>query len=215
MFRKRADPLDGIRPRFDNVPLTPFTQEQLMTISSSPRRGASNAVAILALLIALAALFFALCTDPMKPGFAFKVPFSSALSAYDLQSPTGAYKSEMQMELNQDFRAFTELQSKLDKRGTKEKLDSLKIESEHDFKTKKDDEEVECKILLVKYDSKKKKDFKEVVIMKKDKDSGFWVRAYEMSARDVEATNKDLAKKMREHSGEVDLPRFGPGGPGQ
>ena len=181
-----------------------------MTISSSPRRGASNAVAILALLIALAALFFALCTDPMKPGFAFKVPFSSALSAYDLQSPAGAFKSEMQMEMNADFRAFSELQQKVDRRGTREKLDSLKIESEHDFKTKKDDEEVEYKILLVKFDAKKKKDQKEVVTMKKDKDSGIWMRSFDVNAREVELTNKDLAKKMREYSGEPEMPRFNP-----
>jgi hypothetical protein len=190
--------------------LQPFTQEHPMTISTAPRRGASNAIAVFALLIALAALFFALCTDPLKPGVAVKVPFSSALSAYDLQTPAGAYKSEMQMEMNGDLRALSEHRQKVDRRGIKEKLDSLKIESEHDFKLKRDDEEVEFKILLVKYDAKKKKDQKEVVTMKKDKDSGIWSHDF-LSARDVEATNKELAEKMRKHQG---APEFQPIGPG-
>lgn len=179
-----------------------------MTIANSPRRGASNAVAVLALIIALAALFFALCTDPIKPGFAFKVPFSSALSAYDFESASGAYKSQMQAQMNMDIRAMIELERKVRDKETKEKLDTLKIDSEHDFKSakNKDEEEIEYKVLLISY-KLKGKDKKEYVAMKKDKESGIWTRGF-VSAGEVDATNKDLAKKMREYSGEPDLPRF-------
>lgn len=169
-----------------------------MTVSSVSRRGASNVVAVIALVIAIAALFFALCSDPIKPGFALRAPFTSGLSSYDFSNPTAAYKSQLQMENNMDIRALMELRNKLKDKELKEKVDTLSVDSELDFKSKKKDEEIDYKILFIKYKSKGK-DKKEYVAMKKDADSGLWQSSY-LSTYDVESTNKELAKKMREYS---------------
>jgi prepilin-type processing-associated H-X9-DG protein len=169
-----------------------------MTISNSPRRGASNAVGVLALLVALAALFFALCTDPMKPGFALRMPFSSGMSGYDFETPAGAYKAQMEIEMNMDIRAMMEFEKRMrmKDKDTKERLDTLKVAKESEYKGKKNDEEVEYKILFVEYKNKGK-DRKEVVVMQKDKDSSLWKRSY-VSEFEVETTNEPLAKEMKD-----------------
>ena len=177
-----------------------------MTRSSTPRRGASNAVGVIALVLAIVALFFALCSDPMKPGFALRMPFGSGLSGYDFESAQGAYKSEMQAEINMDIRAMMELQRRMKDKDMKEKLESVNVDSEADFKSKKGDDEIEYKVLCVKFKNKGK-DKKEVVSMRKDKDSGLWRHGF-LSDFEVEGTNKELAKKMREWPSK----EAGPGG---
>ena len=171
-----------------------------MTLSSSPRRGAANGVAILALILALAALFFALCSDPFKSGFSFKVPFSSGLSGYDVETPAGMYKSQIEIEVNRDIRAMLELERRFDRKELKEKLDTLKIDSEADFKVDKKDSKDpftgEYKILFVSY-KRDSKDQKEVVAMEKHRDSGLW-RSRGAPLMEINEKNKELAKKIQD-----------------
>lgn len=165
-----------------------------MNDSTAPRRG--NGLAMFALIIAIVALFFALCTDPFKSGVGLKVPFSSGLSGYDTDTAGGMYKSQLEMRVNQDIRALIELDRRRKDKELKERLESLTIDSEADFKTKKDDEDAEYKILFIKYKNKGK-ERKEVASMRKDKDSGLWESGF-VSDFDVEKTDKELAKKMRD-----------------
>lgn len=171
-----------------------------MNDSTAPRRG--NGLALFALIVALAALFFSLCYDPLKPGFGLKVPFSSGLSGYDTDTASGMYRTELEVRYGIDLRAELELERRLRSKEDKEKLDTLKIEPEIEVKLDRDDKDNytgEVRVLLVSYkqDGKERKD---VITMEKHRESGLW-RRHEVSLDQIGAKHKDAAKKMDEWRG--------------
>jgi hypothetical protein len=185
------------------------------------RRGGAftGIVAVLALLVALAALFLVIFRDPFSPGFKMVWnPVASPLSRYDLSTAAAAYKSELQIEINRDFRAAMELSQRLREKELKEMLDTLEVKKEVDLKlperkpgppvaskepgkdskaTKASDEKTrEMKVLFLTF----KKDGKvqhKVQVMERHADSGLWKRSL-VSAFEVQGTNDELAKEMRE-----------------
>jgi hypothetical protein len=169
-----------------------------MIRSCLPRRGAGNpmAVAVIALVIALLGVVLTLCRDPYKSGFGFSNPFGDGLGGYDFDSASGAYKAQLEIEQIRDIRANLALQRKLNGKELKERLDTLKVEKEVDFKKKEKDKSVDYKVLFISY-KQKGEDRKEVVTMTKDADAGIWHRQY-LSSSDVEKDNKDLAREMRD-----------------
>lgn len=168
-----------------------------MVYSSTRRRAAGNpmAISVIALVVAVIGLGLALFRDPMKPGFAFSNPFGDGLSGYDFDSPTAAYKSELEIEKKRDLRAMLALQQKVKDREVQEHIDTLKVEEEVDYKKKDKDRAVEYKVLFTSYKENGQAK-KRVVSMEKDTDTGIWHRRY-LSPYDVEKDNKELGRKMQ------------------
>jgi len=154
---------------------------------------------VVALIIALAALVIALCRDPMQSGLALRNPFNP-LGGYDVETAAGAAKSQLEMRMKNDVRAFAEMERRMKDKQLEEKVSTFRVESEADFKRdKKDDADKkspwtgECKILFVTYKDDGK-DKKEVYSMEKH-NSGMWDRRGP-SSFEVGTTNKELQKKM-------------------
>jgi hypothetical protein len=168
-----------------------------MNRSFVSRRAAASpmSIAITALVVASIGLILALFRDPLSPGFGFSNPFGDGLSGYNFDSPASAYKSEMEMEMKRDLRAFIALNHKLKSKETQEHLDTLKVDEEVEFKKKEKDGTTDYKVLFTSY-KRKGAVKKEVITMENDAESGLWHRRY-LSPYDVEKDNKELAKKMQ------------------
>jgi len=139
---------------------------------SRPRRGVWPLVttalfAMLAMGAAAASLYLS-----MRPS---QFPGTS-LDNYDMSSPAEAYKSTIDMLLNADMRAITEINSQLYATEHREKRDSLAIEREISSNGHKG--------LLIRY-MKDGIERKEVVWMERDSSSGMWTEGY-LSISDID-----------------------------
>src|SRR6202030_3838537 len=105
-------------------------------------------------------------------------------------------KSQMQMELNRDFRARLEFESRMDTQDLQERFDTFKVEKEVSYQRDKKEKKRlrdgtgEFMILFVTF-QRKGETSREVVTMEKNA-SGIWTRGY-LSVYDVRPTNKELA----------------------
>lgn len=168
-----------------------------MLTSSNARPG--RFAAIVSVLLSATALIVAVCREPLSPGFALRNPLNSPLDDYQFDTPKNAARSLMQMELNRDFRARLEYESRMDSNDLREQFNTFKVEKEvsfhRDTKERKRgrDGTGEFAILFVSYE-RKGEVCKEVVTLEKDR-SGIWARRY-LSIYDVRASNKALADEM-------------------
>jgi hypothetical protein len=132
----------------------------------------SGAAVVLALL-ALALHFFA---DPLGPG----------LARYDLTTPQAAVRSEMQMRLHHDARAVLELQALAEEGRLKEKIDTLEVRKEVDWK--------DGKVLFITYLENGTRRYS-AAGFEKDARTGSWLPV-PLSLAEVRAENADLAKQI-------------------
>jgi hypothetical protein len=185
------------------------------------RRGGAftGFIAFLALLIALAALFLAVFRDPFGPVSKMNWdPAGGGLAQYDFSTPAAAYKSDLQMRYNADFRAMLEVSRRLQQKELKEQLDTLDIKKEVDVKVPqpepsdfplpildgKDDKAQaprdgkfrDVKLLFLTYKKDGETQHK-VEAMERHADAGLWKSTY-VSRHQVEQVNKDLANEIRD-----------------
>jgi hypothetical protein len=167
------------------------------------RRGGAfaNFVAVLALVIALGALFYAVFRDPFGSAYSMRNPFGSPLSRYDLASASGAFKSQLQMRYNTDVQAEIELQKRFNPEF-KEQIDTLEIKREADFKRTalgppgQSGKPIEIKLLFTTYKRKGETQYK-VESMEKHEESGMWRPSY-IDPQEIERTDKTLAQEYRD-----------------
>lgn len=157
-------------------------------IDDRPRRAARRsgrggaawvlwALASLSLLVALVALGVAFFRDPLGSG----------VSKYDFSSPRAALESRMKIEMNRDMRAMMELESLFEGKRQKERLDTLEVRKEAEFRDKT--------LLFIAY--KQDGVYKYSIYgFEKDAGTGYWREKY-VSDYDVEKENKELAAEMR------------------
>ena len=135
-------------------------------------------MALVALLLSLGTIAFQLKSKPLGEG----------IDKYSFAEPLEAYKSTLQMNMNQDILAQIQFNAAISDRKTKEQLQTIKVHKtrEHSGKT----------ILFIEYNEAglpKRK----VVGMEKDAGSGFWHKDY-TSTYEVEDKNPVLAAEMKE-----------------
>ncbi len=159
-------------------------------------------LAFLAFLLGGAALFVALCRDPLQPGFVFRSPMSDSLEGYDISSPTAMEKTAVQATLNGDVRALAELESRRAKKY-KETIDTLtatEIDVTEQPKKKGEGHSGQFKILLAKFKSGGE-ETKQILAYEKNSESGLWEKVPDPSKlieriKDAEQTNK-IAEFMK------------------
>jgi len=174
------------------------------------RRGAvsSGVLARFAFAFSLIALFLVLFRDPLGPIYRFNWnAFGSGLEGYDFSSPSGALKSELKMQANNDFRAAIELSRRLGGRLAKEKFNTLEIKKEVEVQVpeerrrarlnaKKGGKTRPVKLLFITY-KRDGESRNSVESFEKDEDTGFWKPAHVLSY-EIEDIDKELAKEMRD-----------------
>jgi hypothetical protein len=169
------------------------------------RRGSgfANVVAVLALLIAVAALAYAVCHDPNGPITKMRNPLDPPLVGYDFSSPAAALKADMQMQSKGDLRAHAELTKQIRGPELKEQLDSLEVKKEADFKQPdplagpgQAGKFRDLKLLFVTFKKNGESQYT-VEALVKHPDSGLWQRTVFNYAY-AEATDKALAKEVRD-----------------
>jgi hypothetical protein len=133
-------------------------------------------VPAVALVVALAALAWSLFRDPMGPG----------LRGYDLSTPKGTLRAELEMALNMDVRAAIELEYRRNAARSKEKLKTLEVRKQADWKG--------TTILFVTYLRKGLRQH-EVVGYEKNAEAGIWAPKF-VSSYDVRSDNRELAEAM-------------------
>jgi hypothetical protein len=151
---------------------------------------------VISLIIALAALAVALLRDPFKPGFGVSNPLDDGLGKYDLKTAAGAYKAQMEIDLNGDLRAVLAIAHRMKNQELKEQIETLKIAKELDYTKKAKEKSTDYRILFTTY-KENGEEQKRLVTMKKDPESGFWRRSF-LGSYDVEKDNKELAQQMRD-----------------
>jgi hypothetical protein len=126
----------------------------------------------------------------------FRNPLGHGMSRYKFSTPKEALVSTAEMEMNQDIRALLEYQAVQGKPRIKERLKTLVVSKEADWKDKK--------VLFILYEEKGEKKY-QTVSFEKDTDSGLWYRTY-VSSYEVQKEDKALAEEMRawEAKGEKD-----------
>jgi hypothetical protein len=147
-------------------------------------------LASLALLAALAALGLVL----------FRNPLGAGVGRYNFSTPRDALFSGLEMDANHDLRAYIELHQIAEGPQIKEKLKTLEVRYEREYKGKK--------ILFISYEEKHEKKH-ETAAFEKDAASGLWLRRF-VSDYEVEKDDRNLAEEMRNWSANGDLgPRRG------
>jgi hypothetical protein len=126
----------------------------------------------------------------------FRDPLGSGMKRYDFSTPKAALNSQLQIQQNKDIRALMELSDLTDGPRLKEKMETLQVTREADWKN--------IKVLFVSYNEKGKTKH-DVEGFEKNADCGLWVRKY-VSSYEVAKGDKQLAKDMEEweKSGEGD-----------
>jgi hypothetical protein len=137
----------------------------------------SVALSLIALGIASTALGFVLFRDPLGAG----------IGKYDLSTPKSSLESRLKIQLNNDVRALLELERQIQGKKLKEKLDTLEIRKEAEFRGRK--------ILFVAYKSDGINKYS-LEYVEKDANTGYWLPTF-VNSYDVEKENKDLAVQMR------------------
>src|SRR5262249_6944987 len=112
-----------------------YEADHLEPTPPSIRRRGGGMLARLAFVFSLLALFLVLFRDPLGPIYRLKWnAFGSGLESYDFSSPSASLKSQLEMEVNNDFRAAIEFSRRLGHKRVKEKLDTLEIKKEVEVK---------------------------------------------------------------------------------
>lgn len=161
----------------------------------------TGVIAVLALLV----LFLSIFRDPNGAIYQFRNPLRSHLAGYDFSSAADAYKSDLQMQSRADLPAMVELERQLRSYELKEKLETLEIKREADFK-RIDKQPLEgpgaapktheLKLLFVTFKSKGETKHK-VESYEKHEGTGLWRPSF-IDAYSVEQTDPALAKDMRD-----------------
>lgn len=125
----------------------------------------------------------------------FRDPLGSGISKYDFSTPRAALVSRMKIEANKDIRAMIEFESRVHSKEQKEKIDTLEVRKEADFRGKK--------ILFVAFKAKGVNKYS-IEGFEKDANTGYWLPSY-VGSFEVEKDDKELAEQMRrwEKSGEL------------
>jgi len=139
-------------------------------------------LAVLTFLLAAATAGYVVYRDP---------PWGR-LSRYDFSTPEGAQRSHLQMERNGDIQAMIELNRKIDRRKTGERLESLSVKKTVEFQGKKG------LFTTYKIDGKTKKT---VEWFEKDADSGYWKPTF-VSPFEMEKTDKAQAEEVKKWQAE-------------
>jgi hypothetical protein len=131
-------------------------------------------VALLALAVSIFAAAWAYFHDPLGKG----------LGAYDFSTPEGAVRSELEVQLNQDWRARLEMDAIRNAKRHQEFLDSLEIHKTLDYDrtgeariANDSDYEPVWKVVLLTYrqEGRKQHSYR---FFRKHKESGMWLQAY-------------------------------------
>ncbi|HVS38438.1 MAG TPA: MJ0042-type zinc finger domain-containing protein [Gemmataceae bacterium] len=117
----------------------------------------------------------------------FRDPLGGGMKRYRFSTPKDSLISQLQIEQNKDIRAMMELTALGNDPKVKEKLRTLEVRKEADWKGDK--------ILFIVYEDKGVKKY-ETTAFERDVDSGVWFPKY-VSRFDVENSDKDLAERMR------------------
>ena len=132
----------------------------------------------------------------------FRDPLGAGMSRYRFSTPKDSLISELQIEQNKDLRANIEYHTVRTDPALREKLKTLEVRKEAEWKGNK--------ILFIVYEEKGVKKY-DTPAFEKDADSGFWFPKY-LSSSEVERDDKDLADKMNawRQQGDVKTPNTPP-----
>jgi predicted Zn finger-like uncharacterized protein len=155
--------------------------------------GALGAAA-LALVLALVALGVAV----------FRNPLGAGLAKYSFTTPKNALVSHLEIQASKDIRAMMELDNVREGPQVREKIRTLDVKKEAEWKG--------TTILFVSYERKGVKKY-EVVGFEKDASTGYWLRTY-FSRYDLEKDNAELGRQIRSWETKGDLNPPPPAGPG-
>ena len=134
--------------------------------------------ALVSLLLSLGTIAFLLKSKPLGEG----------IEKYSFTEPLEAYKSTLQMGINQDILAEIQFQAVINERKKKEELQTIKINKSREYGGKT--------ILFIEYNDAGLPKHK-IVTMDKDANSGFWHEEY-MGYYEIEDKNPVLAEEMKE-----------------
>jgi hypothetical protein len=166
-----------------------------LAVEGTPRRsvGRSGGMLPIALsLLALAVSIFAACWTY------FRDPLGRGLSAYDFSTPEAAVRSELEMQLNKDFRAQVDLQSVRSEKRNREFLDTLEIHKTVDYDrsgelrlgNEKEFDPV-WKVVFISFRRDGKKQYIHR-LYRRHKESGLWMQGFAFNLRG------ELAKEVSE-----------------
>jgi hypothetical protein len=110
-------------------------------------------------------------------------PLGKGIDKYDFSTPTAALKAEWQMDNNADFKAALELARKTRKKTAEEKLVSVEVKKEAEWRGKK--------ILFYSYREEGVTKYSPQGF-EKHADTGYWMKTY-VSTSSVREDNKSLA----------------------
>ena len=179
--------VERIPPASDLTPVTPAQEpagNRPAPPAAAPRAKAprnlvllgSFALSACALLLALVALGLHFLADPLGPG----------LARYDFTTPRAALVSQMQIQLRKDVRAARELQALTEGGKLKEKLDTLEVHKEADWKG--------TRILFIAYQEDGIKRYG-AAGFEKNARTGLWAPA-PVPLESVREQHADLAKQI-------------------
>ena len=113
-------------------------------------------------------------------------PLGEGIEKYSFSTPIDAYRSQLQMNLNNDILASMQFESAVSERKIREKLATLSVEKEREHEGKK--------LLFIEYKETgvpKRK----VVALEKDAESGYWYIVH-VSTYFLKDSNSALAAEM-------------------
>jgi hypothetical protein len=150
---------------------------------------ASLALSGLAAALALVALGVALFRDPLGSG----------MKNYNFTTPRAALESSVKIEMNKDLRAMMEFESKVRGSQQKEKLDTLEVRKEAEFRGKK--------ILFITFKADGVSKYR-TEGFEKDAKTGLWMSVH-VGSYEVEKDDKELGEQMERwtKSGELSKPK--------
>ena len=119
----------------------------------------------------------------------FSNPAGKACKRYDFSTPKASLFSLAEMGANNDILAEEELRSLSNSLKMKERLKTLKVNKEVEWKGKK--------ILFISYD-RNGLTRHETPIFEKDDKTGFWLPARRVSTSEIRSDDHELAKAMQE-----------------
>jgi hypothetical protein len=170
-----------------NVELVPIPVRDESRRAPSPAAGPDRSPACLVLVANFALSACALAVALLALGLHFFSYLSgSGLNRYDFTTPRAALVSQMQMELRKDVRAALELQSLTGGGKLKEKLETLEVRKEVDWKG--------GTILFIAYQEDGVQHYG-TVGFEKNAQTGFWTQV-PVSLGEVRAQNPELGKQI-------------------
>jgi hypothetical protein len=185
---KSAGAVEPVEP----LPMTRARKAERVEVAGRGSR-APLVLSILALVIALAAGAYVVYRDP---------PWGR-LSRYDFRTAEKAYLSHLRIEATGDIQAMIELQRKAVRKQMREKLDTVQVQRNEEFRGKR--------ILFIEYqqDGSRRR---EIAYFEPDADrSNEWKPTF-ISDDEIRSLNPALADKIAQWRQTVAGPRFGPAG---